>query len=220
MEGKNGGKRRKVGILGGTFDPIHNAHLQLGREAKRTFQLDAIWVMPTGNSYFKTRRGRQVTDAADRAAMVRLAVAGEPGFCCSEREVRRQGETYTADTLRELAKAYPDTEFYFIVGADTIHSMDTWHQPETIFQNAVILAANRNHQVPEEELRRDMDRLRLRYGARIRQLDFQSDVSSSQIRRRLEAGERKGLPLPPPVLEYIREKQLYEGGRHDRTGNL
>lgn len=68
-------EKRRVGILGGTFDPIHNAHLQLGREARKAFGLDAIWFMPTGNSYFKTRQGRRVTDAADRAAMVRLAVA-------------------------------------------------------------------------------------------------------------------------------------------------
>lgn len=205
-------EKKQVGILGGTFDPIHNAHLQLGREARRAFGLDAIWFMPTGNSYFKTRQGRRVTDAADRAAMVQLAVAGEPGFCCSEREIRRQGETYTADTLEELAAAYPDIEFYFIVGADTIHGMDTWYNPEAIFRNAVILAANRNQQVPEEALRRDMERLRQLYGARIRQLNFRSCVSSSKIRRQLEAGITEGIPVPEPVLAYIREKHLYGKG--------
>lgn len=202
-------EKRRVGILGGTFDPIHNAHLQLGREARKAFGLDAIWFMPTGNSYFKTRQGRRVTDAADRAAMVRLAVAGEPGFCCSEREIRRRGETYTADTLEELAAAYPDTEFYFIVGADTIHGMDTWYKPASIFRNAVILAANRNQQVPEDALHRDMERLRQLYGARIRQLNFRSGVSSSEIRRRLEEGTTEGIPVPEPVLAYIREKNLY-----------
>lgn len=204
--------REKVGILGGTFDPIHNAHLQLGREAQNRFGLDKILFMPTGNSYFKTRKGQAVTRAEDRTAMVRLAIAGEPDFFCSDREIRRKGETYTAETLRELAAEHPDALLYFIVGADAIHSMDTWYDPESIFQNAVILAANRNQQVPEEELVRDMEQLRQRYGARIFQLDFRSSVSSSEIRRRLDQGRTEALPIPDPVLDYIQRNRLYRQG--------
>lgn len=206
------GNREKVGILGGTFDPIHNAHLQLGREARNRFGLDKILFMPTGNSYFKTRKGQAVTRAEDRAAMVRLAIAGEPDFFCSDREIRRQGETYTADTLRELSAEHPDALLYFIVGADAIHSMDSWYAPESIFQNAVILAANRNQQVPEEELVQDMEQLRQRYGARIYQLNFRSDVSSSEIRRRLEQGMTEAIPVPDAVLDYIQRNHLYHHG--------
>lgn len=204
------GKKKKVGILGGTFDPIHNAHLKLGREAERLYHLDQILFIPTGNSYFKTRKGHAVTASRDRAAMVRLAIESEDGFAFSDREISRPGETYTADTLAELAAEQPDTEFYFIVGADSIHNMDTWYAPEVIFQNAVILAANRNHQVPAEELERDIERLRRTYGARILSLDFESlDISSSEIRRLLEAGMPEKIPVPAPVLAYIQEHHLY-----------
>lgn len=204
------GTKRKIGILGGTFDPIHNAHLKLGREAQRLFDLDQIIFIPTGNSYFKTRDGRSVTDARDRAAMVRLAIEPEDGFAFSDREICRPGETYTAETLAELAAEQPDTEFYFIVGADSIHNMDTWYAPEMVFRNAVILAANRNHQVPDEELKWDIERLRQNYGARIRSLDFESmDVSSSEIRHLLEAGMPEKIPVPASVLAYIQEHHLY-----------
>lgn len=204
------GTKRKVGILGGTFDPIHNAHLKLGQEALRMFGLERIVFMPTGNSYFKTRKGHAVTAAEDRAAMVRLAIAPEKNFVFSDREISRPGETYTADTLAELVKEQPDTEFYFIVGADSIHHMDTWYAPEIIFQNATILAANRNAQVSDVELERDIKRLENAYGARILPLNFESlDISSSEIRRLLESGMPEKIPVPAVVLSYIQKHHLY-----------
>lgn len=219
------GEKRRVGILGGTFDPIHEAHLQMGREAREAFSLDQVWFMPTGVSYFKSGE-RRISSPGDRAAMVRLAIEGEPGFIFSDIEIRRGGATYTSETLQELCRRYPDTEFYFILGADSIRDIARWHLPEVIFACAVIIAANRDDQVPEEELTREIGRLEERYGARIRPMSFQSPVSSSEIRSGLASGESAAeSAVPPAVLAYIQEHRLYRepekgAAPYDDGGNM
>lgn len=203
-------EKRRVGILGGTFDPIHTAHLQIGREAKAAFSLDQIWFMPTGVSYFKSGE-RHISSPEDRAAMVQLAIAGEPDFIFSDIEIRRSGATYTSDTLQELRLRYPDTEFYFIMGADSIRDIARWHQPEVIFSCAVIIAANRDDQVPKKQLEREIASLEKKYGARIYPMRFQSRISSSEIRSELMSGGSAAEDVvPSAVLAYIQEHGLYQ----------
>ena len=202
-------RRQKIGILGGTFDPIHDAHLRLGREALDKLGLDKIIFMPTGNPYLKSGK-RQITSAFHRMSMVNLAIKDEPRFCSSMREINRQGETYTADTLRDISTENPDKDYYFIMGADSLHDMERWYLPEVIFKHASIIVANRNHQVEEEKLYREIAHLKEKFQARIYLLEFESmDISSSDMRKKLQMGELETLPIPKAVIDYIRENKLY-----------
>ena len=149
-------KARKTGIIGGTFDPPHNAHLAIAEAARIQYGLDRVLMMPSGHSYFKDHQKRQVTPAPIRLKMTELACMEYPYITASDLEVRREGNTYTCETLQQLAALYPDDCLYFIVGADTIAAMDTWYHPQQVFDNAVILAAVREDQVDPDRLKRDI----------------------------------------------------------------
>ena len=126
---------KKIGIMGGTFDPIHSGHLMLGKQAYEEYDLDCVWYMPSRQPPHKKDHG--ITPAALRLEMVNLAVERTPFFSCSDFELRRKdGNTYTADTLRLLKEEYPDTEFYFIVGADSIFDIEKWYHPELVMKLA------------------------------------------------------------------------------------
>ncbi len=199
--------KRKVGIMGGTFDPIHNGHLLLGEEAYRQFALDEVVFMPTGIPPHKA--GKKIADAADRKRMVELAVANTAYFSCSDMELMRHRTTYTAETLTLLKEKNPDTEYYYIVGADSLDQMDGWYHPEIIFQKAVILAAMRQTQTAEEfENAKKM--LETKYHASIQLLRCPlMPMSSSQIRAHIQRGISVEKYLPQFVWEYIKEKKLY-----------
>ena len=142
MRGKEAAMRR-IGIMGGTFDPIHNGHLAVGRQAYREYQLDEVWVIPSGQPTHK--KDHAVTDAADRCAMRWLAIRNDPYFRFSDFEVRREGNTYTAQTLTLLRRQYPEVRFYFIIGADSLFEIESWYMPEKIMEQAVILVAGRGY---------------------------------------------------------------------------
>ena len=199
----------RVGILGGTFDPIHLAHEALGHAACSAFDLDYVLVMPTGNSYLKTVHGK-VTSARHREAMVRLSIADDPKFRFSDLELRRQGYTFTADTLLQLVREEPETRWFFIVGADSLHGMRDWYAPEVICRYAELIVAGRKDQVPEAELAEDIRYLTERYGAVIHRLvRTDQPVSSTQIRREIREGLLPHPQLEPAVSRYIAEHGLY-----------
>lgn len=201
--------KTRVGILGGTFDPIHNAHLALGRQAMLHFGLEQVLFMPTGDSYFKSGK-QQITDASHRAAMVRLAIADEPQFVFSDIELLRDGKTYTADTLSYLHRQNPEVEYHFILGADSLRDIDRWYEPQIIFDSAVILVANRNYQVSEARLRQEILYLKEKFHARIELLQVKSmDISSTQIRAQVEKGGGGQQLVPPAVFQYIQTHGLY-----------
>ena len=133
-----------IGILGGTFDPIHKAHLALGRQAYEQFHLDAVWFMPSNHPPHK--KDHSVTAGEIRREMVSLAVRGIPGFVCSDFELRREGNTYTAKTLSLLSKEFPGDRFYFIIGADSLYEIESWYHPETVMALAVLLVAVRPYE--------------------------------------------------------------------------
>ena len=208
----------KIGILGGTFDPIHYAHLLLAEEAKSAFSLDKVLLMPSGHSYMKEEMGKKVTKASDRLTMARLSALGEKGLFVSDMEIRREGNTYTADTLEALAKENPDAVYYFIVGADTLCNMHTWYKPETIFALAEICVAVREDQVEEEILQETIERLQREYGARIHRLPILSvGISSTLIRDRVARGESIHFLTPAAVESYILEKGLYQDELSNRS---
>lgn len=198
---------RKIGIMGGTFDPIHNGHLVLGEEAHRQFMLDEVIFMPTGIPPHKA--GRKIGDAEDRKRMVEMAVAGIPYFSCSDMELLRRGTTYTADTLVQLHEENPGASYYYIVGADSLDQMGGWYRPDIIFREAVILAAMRQTQTAEE-FSRARGMLEKKYGAVIHPLKCpMMPMSSSQIRACIRQGISVEDSLPLSVWEYIKKKKMY-----------
>ncbi len=200
----------KIGILGGTFDPIHRAHLAVARAACETFGLQRVLLMPTGNSYLKTTVGKPVTEARHRAQMVRLAAAGKTGLEFSSLELERPGYTYTSDTLRDLSERFPDVQWYFIVGADSLHGLTGWHEPEVILRLADLIVAGREEEVTEGQLQDDERELTARYGARIHRLDLPDmDISSSRIREEIAQGRLPHPDLTDEVNAYIGEHLLY-----------
>ncbi len=200
---------KKIGIMGGTFDPIHSGHLMLGKQAYEEYDLDCVWYMPSRQPPHK--KDHQITSPANRLEMVRLAVENTPFFACSDFELcRTEGNTYTADTLLLLKQAYPDTEFYFIVGADSIFDIEKWYHPEIVMKNAVILAADRSCGHDDIPLNRQIEYLAKKYDARICRLHSRRmDVSSQLLREKIQNGECISSYIPDPVAQFIEEHHLY-----------
>jgi nicotinate-nucleotide adenylyltransferase len=192
----------KVGILGGTFDPVHNAHIVLAESARSELLLDLVLFVPAGEPWRKTR---VITAAEHRLAMLQLAIGGNDAFRISDIELRRAGPTYTADTLDELAGERLDDEFYFIVGTDALADLPNWHEPERIVQHAMLAVAVRDwHDVDVETL--GVPGL----ASRVVRFDMpRVDVSSTAIRAAVAAGENIDDLVPAAVARYIAEHGLY-----------
>ena len=198
---------RKVGIMGGTFNPIHNGHLMLAKEALKQFLLDEVLFMPSGTSYMKA--DQKVESGQTRAEMTALAIQDNPRFTLSTMEIERAGDTYTYQTLECLKKENPDTEYYFIVGADSLFHMAKWAAPECIFANCCILAAIRDDK-SVEEMNEQIDLMSQQYNARIYLMKtMRMDISSTDIRRKLAAGESIEGDVPEAVRIYIEKRGLY-----------
>ncbi|MFR6272961.1 MAG: nicotinate-nucleotide adenylyltransferase [Blautia sp.] len=137
-------KRKRVGIMGGTFDPIHIGHLILGETAYEQFDLDQVLFMPAGNPPHKRNRLHRATDE-QRSEMVRRAIASNPHFSLSLEEMNEDGFTYTYRTLERLRAEHPDTDYFFILGADSLFDFDKWREPGRICRACTVVAATRNH---------------------------------------------------------------------------
>ncbi len=204
---ENRGRKKKTGIMGGTFNPIHVGHLLLAENARDSFGLDEILFIPSGRSYMK--REAEILDRQERYEMTSLAIEGNPAFSISDIEVRRKGNTYTCDTLSWLKASEPETEFYFIVGADSLFSMETWREPESIFRDCVVLAAVRDDK-DSDKLQEQISYLEEKFNARIYQITFKEiDISSTDIRMRLANGQSIRYMVPDKVISYIEEHHLY-----------
>ena len=198
--------------MGGTFNPIHVGHLLLAENARDSFGLDEILFIPSGRSYMKQEA--EILDRRERYEMTSLAIEGNPAFSISDIEVRRKGNTYTCDTLSRLKASEPETEFYFIVGADSLFSMETWREPERIFRDCVVLAAVRDDK-DSDKLQGQISYLEEKFNARIYQITFKEiDISSTDIRMRLANGQSIRYMVPDKVISYIEEHHLY---REDAT---
>lgn len=201
----------KIGILGGTFDPIHNGHLMLGENAYKKFGLDEIWFMPNGNPPHKQDAAiREMT--AHRVRMTELAIEGTPYFKLCTYEAERLEKSYTYETMEHFHKVYPEHEFYFIIGADSLLSLDSWRCPDRILQRAVILAAYRDDMDTPEEMNNQIRYLNRKYHGDIRLLRTPViPVSSSDIRRRIKDGLLWSGLVPGKTEEYIRQHHIYQG---------
>lgn len=205
---------RRIGVMGGTFNPIHAGHLLLAEWALTEVGLDEVWFIPTGVSYMKN--AKDIAAGEDRLRMTQLAVEDNSSFKCLDIEVRREGYTYSCETLEYLRQEYPEDSFFFLVGADCLFSIESWKDPERIFHNCTLVAAVRGETtLPEmEEKRRELEH---KYqgacgtdGCRILLLPFISmSVSSTEIRRRIYDRKSVRYLVPDKVMTYIKEKGLY-----------
>ena len=197
----------KVGIMGGTFNPVHLAHLEMARCAMKQKELEKVLFMPSKLPPHK--KGQDILNEEFRAEMVQLAVSGENGFFYSDFELRREGVTYTAKTLELLCRQYPEDKFYFIMGGDSLFQFEQWHQPEKILQYAVILAAARG-EVRQKEMLSQAAYLSGKFHGDVQVIRMpKMEISSSMIREKLARGENVREYLPEKVYEYIRKNHCY-----------
>lgn len=200
----------KIGIMGGSFNPIHMGHLLLAECAREEMQLSEVWFVPTGYSYMKQNNSSSSHPLAEeRLEMTRLAVGGNPFFRCLDIEVKRQGNTYTYETLQELKKQFPEHDFYFIFGADCLYSIEHWKEPGQIFAACEIIAALRSD-FEEDKMQDKIKTLRDKYSARIHFIPFREiALSSTEIRERVRFDKSIRYMVPDSVIGYIEEKGFY-----------
>ena len=198
---------RKVGIMGGTFNPVHFVHLLLAEAAYEQFHLDEIMFLPSKRPAYKPLS--ELIEEEHRFHMIELAIADNPYFSVSDMEFHRVGNTYTADTLLELSKKYPDTEFYFILGGDSLFELEKWSRPEIVMEKAYIVAAQRDDK-DNDLMVQKMTELNEKYKAKIELLQVPMlEVSSRMLRERVKKGQSIRYFLPEAVRSYIIEHGFY-----------
>lgn len=200
----------KIGIMGGTFNPVHNGHLALATAAKEAAALDEVWFMPSGLPAHKSNS--ELLPAKDRLTMVQLAIADTPAFQASSFEIDRAGFTYTADTMEALTKEFPQHEFYFIIGGDSLMKFHHWVKPEVISAHTTLLAAGRDD-FSKEALLQQAERLYDQFGTRVQLIDMPKyPISSNQIRSKIKENEYESIQkfLSNTVFVYILKHELYK----------
>lgn len=197
---------RRIGLMGGTFDPIHDGHLVAAQETASVLGLEKVLFLPTGAPPHK--QNEPVTDARHRLAMVRLAIQGNPTFELSTIELERPGPSYTVDTLRQIGERYPGVELYFIVGMDSLAELPTWRDPHRLFDLARVVAVLRAGWTPV-----DLGWIESRLPAargRVQVVQIPGlDISSTNLRERVAAGRPIRYLVPSAVMAYIEEHGLY-----------
>lgn len=198
----------KIGIMGGTFDPIHNGHLMLGEYAYREFQLDEIWFMPNSNPPHKASESIE-SQTKNRVEMVEKAIQGIEYFTLQRYEVDNTDVNYSYKTMQHFNQVYPEHEFYFIIGADSLFNMEKWVHPEILLKSCKMLAAYRDEKSTDEMLAQ-IQYLNEKYDAEIYLLNTPNvDISSSDIRRMIKEGTTIQGLVPESVFQFIEEKQLF-----------
>ena len=198
----------KIGIMGGTFNPIHIGHLMLAEHVRSTCNLDEVWFMPTGCSYMK--KDDDILDGETRYHMVELAISNNPYFKVCDMEIKRPGYTYTFETILELKETYPQHTFYLIYGADCLFTIEKWKSPDIILQNATLITAVRSGS-DISEMRKKREELEMRFQCDILLFPFlQLEISSTDIRKRINEGKSVRYMIPDEVLAYITREHLYE----------
>jgi nicotinate-nucleotide adenylyltransferase len=195
-------RRRRIALLGGSFDPPHNAHVALAHAALDHLQLDELRWMPAGDPW---QKHGDVTPAAHRVAMVQRAIEGEPRFVLERCELRRSGPTYTVDTVRELEAAEP-ADWLLIIGQDQYANLHTWHAWPELLRRVTLAVASRAGQppTPSDDVAAQAHRVVALPLPRI-------DVSASEVRQRVREGRDYDGMVPTAVARYIEENRLYRG---------
>ncbi len=206
----------KIGIMGGTFDPIHNGHLMLGEYAYRQYTLDQIWFMPNGNPPHKSSETIE-SQTKHRVEMVKLAIADTEYFVLQPYEVESKDVHCSYKTMEHFKEVYPEHEFYFIIGADSLFNLEKWVLPARLLKTCVLLAAYRDEKGTDEMLEQ-IRYLNQKYDADIRLLNTPNvDISSSDIRKLLKENKSIQEIVPESVKRYIENQQLY---KDDEDGSV
>lgn len=192
---------QRIGVLGGTFDPIHLGHLAAASEVAEVLHLDTVLLVPTAAHSLK---GAPEASAEHRLAMCQLAIGSDDRLGVSEVDIKRGGVTYTVDTLTDLADAYPGAELTFITGADSLATLPQWKSPERLTTLARFVGVTRpGHALPAMPV-----------GTLVVEVPSVA-VSSTEVRRRVKAGAPIRYLVPDPVVAYIDRFSLYLGGMHE-----
>lgn len=209
--------RLRIGLLGGSFDPIHAGHLALGREALRVASLDRVLFAPAADSPFKA--GCMHAPAADRAGMVRRAIAGEPRFALCTADLDRGGVSYSIDLVETVrASLPPDAELFFVLGADSLRGLHRWHRAADLVRLCRFLSfGRRGSSVDPAALGFDAA-TNARLAADFHPA-FDCPESSTEIRRRLAAGEPASALLPPAVAAFVEDRGLYRNRTRPRPAH-
>ncbi|MCP2260147.1 nicotinate-nucleotide adenylyltransferase [Streptoalloteichus tenebrarius] len=190
---------RRLGVMGGTFDPVHHGHLVAASEVQARFHLDEVIFVPTGQPWQKTQRA--VSAPEDRYLMTVVATASNPRFSVSRVDIDRQGATYTVDTLTDLRRQYPDDELFFITGADALAQILSWHRADELFDLAHFIGVTRpgfdlnDHHLP-------------RGSVSLIEVPAMA-ISSTDCRARVAAGLPVWYLVPDGVVQYISKRRLY-----------
>ncbi|WP_239617502.1 nicotinate-nucleotide adenylyltransferase [Cohnella mopanensis] len=193
---------RKIGLLGGTFDPIHNGHLLAAQAALEAVKLDEVWFIPTLTPPHKPQPG---ADSSSRRLMLEAAISGNPAFRVEDIELRRAGTSYTIDTVTALQERHPDLNFHWIVGSDMVKDLPNWREIDNLARRVTFIGLERPDQPGDDSLLPDFIRSRL-----IRASMPPMGISSSEIRRRRKEGGSIRYMLPESVVEFIQRNGLYE----------
>ncbi|MCT2537631.1 nicotinate-nucleotide adenylyltransferase [Aquibacillus koreensis] len=186
---------KKIGLVGGTFDPPHYGHLLIAEEVYDGLSLDEIWFIPSNEPPHKAKSN---TDATYRVAMLEAATSDNPHFKVNTIEMERQGKSYTIDTIKLLNERYPDTTFYFIIGADMVEYLPKWYQIEELVKLIQFVGVKRN----DYELITEYP---------IMEVNIPSvEISSTMIRQRIKNHQSIRYLVPPKVLDVIKEYRLYD----------
>lgn len=195
-------KNQKIGLFGGTFDPVHNGHLIIAEYLRDELHLDEIWFIPTGKHPLKDNR--QITSVEHRLNMLRLAIADNEKFKISEIEIHRPGISYTIDTLNELTDKYRDSQprFYYFIGMDNVNELPKWKDPHRILEKCQVVAFGRPGFQPQPEARQFVPRIQFVHVPLL-------EISSTFVRQRIKEGRSVRYIVPKEVERYIYEKALY-----------
>jgi nicotinate-nucleotide adenylyltransferase len=201
------GEQKRVGVLGGTFDPVHNAHLAIAGEAKKRLQLDEVIFVPAGQPWMKS--DRTLAPAEHRLAMVQLAIRRRDYFKLSSVEVEVEEPSYTVETLRTLKKKLGrQTELFLIIGSDNLMQFNRWKEPVEILKLATLIVAPRPG-VPHPDMQEIEKKVPFITGRTVLLDRPEIDLSSTEVRQRLAKGESIDDLVPAAVADYIREHGLY-----------
>lgn len=201
-------QNKKIGIMGGTFDPIHYGHLLLAQNALTSFDLDEILFIPSGTPWLK--ESTKVLPKNKRVSMTGIAIEENPQFALSTIEIDRDGNSYSYETVEELKKSNPDVDYYFIMGADSLLQIESWKCPDRLMKECTLLAAVRND-CDREGLEKQISYLKGKYEADIRILEAaRIDISSTTIRDMIAEGKSVRYMLPDNVIKFIEKNHLYE----------
>lgn len=202
---------KKIGVFGGTFNPIHNGHIYLAKNAYKLLNLDKVLVIPSGFSYQKS--GENVLSKYIRADMVKLAIKDYPYLEYSDIEVKKEGNSYTYSTILDLKEEYLDALLYLIIGADTLFNIESWKNIETLLSNCILSVMQRDDHNKSEVIKM-CNYLNVKYNSKAEIIDIEKiDISSTNIRNSIKNGNFTNdcNELPPNVYKYIIDNALYKG---------